>query len=339
MEKTEDVVIVGAGPAGANCALELAKKGIYPTVFDHSHPREKPCGGGISSLAIEKFPFLEHFPSKGGDSGDFKIISCTNSQVQIKETRKGFNISRRYLDEGILSMAVQNGAKLIQEKVLDIEKKNNLWQIKTNKRILATKILVGADGVNSIIRRKTVGSISKENLALTYGYFATGVEKEPPTVKFLAEFPGFIWIFPRDNHSSIGVGSELKYGNFLRKLLDDFIRSYCPQIKVVSRFAALLPCVSNPDFFKGPCAGEDWILVGDAAGHVDPITGEGILYALWSAKLAAEVINRKELSAYDKLWREAYGNDLKERCKLREAFFNPLAIELSIITRSLHSKF
>ena len=88
-----------------------------------------------------------------------------------------------------------------------------------------------------------------------------------------------------------------------------------------------------------PCAGEDWILVGDAAGHVDPITGAGILYALWSGELAAEVIKRKELTAYDKLWREAYGNDLRERCKQRDTFFNPFMIELSIITRSIHSRF
>ena len=135
----------------------------------------------------------------------------------VTGTQKVFNISRRYLDEGILNMAVQNGAKLIKEKVIDIEKKQNFWQIKTNTRSLATRILVGADGVNSLVRRKTIGAISKENLALTYGYFATGVEKEPSTVKFLAEIPGYIWIFPRDNHSSIGVGGELKYGNLLRR--------------------------------------------------------------------------------------------------------------------------
>ena len=59
MKYVEDVAIVGGGPAGAYCALTLAKKGIMPTIFDHSHPREKPCGGGISPPVLKKFPFLE----------------------------------------------------------------------------------------------------------------------------------------------------------------------------------------------------------------------------------------------------------------------------------------
>ncbi len=334
----DEVVIVGGGPAGAYCAFELARQGIYATVFDHSHPREKPCGGGISPSVIEKFPFVEQFLSKGGVSTDFKIISCTNREIVATGFKKGFNISRRCFDEEILNMAAQNGAKLIKEKVIGVQRKQNFWTIKTNKRLVRAKILVGADGVNSLIRRKTIGAIPKENLELTYGYIATGVEKTFSIVKYLDVIPGYIWIFPRHNHSSIGIGSELKYGKMLKKLLDDFIRSYSPHIKIISRFAAMLPSAQDPEFFMIPCAGEDWILVGDAAGHVDPISGEGILYALWSGKLAAEVIKKNNLKLYDNLWREQYGNHLRERCIQKDTFYNPLTIELSILLRSFHSK-
>jgi menaquinone-9 beta-reductase len=334
-----EVAIVGAGPAGANCALELAQRGIFATVFDHSHPREKPCGGGILPSVIEKFPFIEQFPSKGAISSDFKLILSKNKQVIITDPRKAFNISRRYLDEGILNMAAQNGANLIKEKVVAVQKKKNFWQIKTTKRLLSTRIIVGADGVNSLVRRKTVGPISRENLALTYGYFATGVEKEISTIKFLDTIPGIIWILPRDNHSSIGIGSELRYGSQIRKLLDDFIASYCPHVKVISKYAASLPSAKDPDFFLHPCAGKNWILVGDAAGHVDPITGGGILYALWSGKLAAEVIERNDLKSYDNLWRKEYGNYLVERCRQRDLFYNPFVRELSIALHSPNSRF
>ncbi len=336
MGQIEDVAIVGGGPAGAYCAFELARKGVYATLFDHSYPREKPCGGGISPSVIEKFPFVEKFPSRGGVSADFKIISCSNKQVVEKGSRITFNVSRRIFDQEILNMATQSGANLIEEKVLEVRRKKNSWKIKTEKRTLSSKILVGADGICSIVRRKTVGSIPRENLGLGYGYLVTGVEKEPNTIKYLDAIPGYIWIFPRDDCSSIGICCELRYGSMLKKLLDDFIRSYCPQIKVISEFAAMFPFAKDPSFFMLPCAGENWILVGDAAGHADPITGEGILYALWSGKLAAEAIERNDLKQYDRQWREEYGNYLVGRCKQKERFYTPLMIELLVMLSSFH---
>jgi len=331
MKQIEDVVIVGGGPAGAYCALELARKGVYPLVFDHSHPREKPCGGGISPPLIHKFPFVEKFRSSGFTFGEFKIISCTDIQVLTKSLENGFSISRRYFDEGILSMAIKKGARLIKEKVLDVQQKGNLWNIRTKERLLSTKILVGADGVNSVVRRAIIGPISKENLALTFGYIATSVEKEKAAIKFLGHIPGYIWVFPGNNYSNIGIGSELKYGCKLKSLLDAFISHYCPNISVISRYAAMLPSARNPDFFRCiPCAGDNWILIGDAAGHVDPISGGGILYALWGGKLAAEAIKENEPKSYDSAWRKEFGKNLEESCKNKDAFYDPLKSTMSL---------
>ncbi|MCW3997422.1 MAG: NAD(P)/FAD-dependent oxidoreductase [Candidatus Bathyarchaeota archaeon] len=324
MEQTENIVIVGGGPAGAYCALELSKHGVHPTIFDHSHPREKPCGGGISPIIIKKFPFLENFRSEGFTFPGFKLITCTNHQVSTNWYKNGFGISRRLLDEKILEMATKKGSKLIKEKVIKIQKKGNKWIIKTKKRVLLSKILVGADGVNSIVRLNTVGSISNENLALTYGYLATSNEKKRATIKYMGEIPGYIWVFPRKNCYSIGIGSELRYGGKLRILLDDFISQYCPNIKIFSKFAAMLPSANNPKFFSLPSSGKNWILIGDAAGHVDPISGGGILYALWGAKLAAKAIIKNDLQAYDKLWKKEYGNKLKTQSKKKDAFYDPV---------------
>jgi geranylgeranyl reductase family protein len=333
------VVIVGAGPAGAYCAFELAKKGIYATVFDHSHPREKPCGGGITPKAILKFPFLKQFLSKGGHPTSFKMMSCTNRAVVATEPEQGFNISRLCLDEDILDMALQSGAEIVKEKVIDIQRQENCWKIKTDKLLFTAGTLVGADGARSIVRRNAVGHISKENLNLTYGYIATNVGEQYSVIKFLDAIPGYIWIFPRSNHYSVGIGSKLKYGSMVKKILDDFLLWYCPHFKVRSVFAALLPSATDPDFFMLPCTGEDWILVGDAAGHVDPLTGEGILYALWSGKLAAEAIARNDLKSYDEAWRKAYGNDFMNRCKMKDTFYDPLAIELSLVAGCLNKTY
>lgn len=331
MKCVEKVIIVGGGPAGAYCALNLAKKGITPIILDHSHPREKPCGGGISPPVLKKFPFLEQFRSKGFTFRDVRIITCIDTHVVTKNLENGFCISRKILDQGILEMALQNGAKLISEKVLNIQKKGQIWYVETNKNIFSTKILVGADGVNSLVRRKTIGQISPKNLALTFGYLTDSLEKEDAIIKFLAEIPGYIWVFPGKSYSNIGIGSELKHGKILNKLLNSFLKLYFPKTKIISKYAAMLPSASDPNFFQIPCAGVNWILIGDAAGHVDPISGGGILFALWGGKLAADAIEKKNPKSFDKAWKKAYGIFFQERCKNKDAFYDPVKSTLSII--------
>jgi geranylgeranyl reductase family protein len=330
MKHVEDVVIVGGGPAGANCALDLTKYGIYPSLIDYSHPREKPCGGGISPQIIQKFPFVENFRTEGFSFDSYRIISCTNNQVISKERKNGFCISRRIFDQGILNIAIEKGTKLIREKVVDLDWKGNHWQIKTNRNILSSKIVVGADGVNSIVRHKTIGRISPENLALTFGYLASPPQENMASIKFLPEFPGYIWVFPNKTYSNLGIGSELKYGSLLKGRLDKFIANYCPTTKIISRYAAMVPSVKDPRFFSLPCAKEGWILIGDAAGHVDPISGGGIIYALWGGSLAAKAIKEKKPKSYDHLWREEYGKTLIERCKNKDTYYDPTQLEIKL---------
>jgi menaquinone-9 beta-reductase len=327
MKYDVEVAVVGGGPAGAYCALQLAQRGICATVFDASHPREKACGGGISAYTLEKFPFLERFRQYGGSPKSLKLISCTDRTLLV-ENDGGFNISRRILDQGILDLALNAGCKLVRERVLSVDKVADTWAITTSKRVLTAKIVVGADGVQSVVRAKTVGPISPQNLAITYGYLVTGVEQEPTTIKYLAEVPGYIWNFPRGDHSCIGVGSELQFGSQLKTLLDKFISTHYPRAKFLSKFAALIPAANTPAFFELPCVGPDWLLAGDAAGHVDPITGGGLLYALWSGKLAAEAIAKDDLTLYDRCWRDQYGSYLLHQCLQRKEFFYAPTVDL-----------
>jgi geranylgeranyl reductase family protein len=328
--KRVEVAIIGGGPAGASCAIELAKHGVYATIFDHSHPREKPCAGGISNQVIKKFPFLEPFRSIGFALSDFRIISYNDIQVMTKKHDYGFCISRMLFDQGILNIAIAKGAKLVTEKVLDVKKLRDGWKIRTNKECHFARIIVGADGVNSVVRKNTVSPISKENLGLTFGYRATSVEDAQPTIKFL-EIPGYIWVFPGNNYINIGLGSELNYGNKLKKLLDDFIHSYYSGIKIISNYAALIPSASNPEFFSLPCSGKDWALVGDAAGHVDPTTGGGIFYALSGGRLAALAIKENEVHSYDNMWRKEYSHALIQSAKKKEEIFDPVTSTILIL--------
>jgi geranylgeranyl reductase family protein len=332
MKTIVDVLIVGGGPAGAYCAFNLARKGIKPIILDQSHPREKPCGGGILPSVLKRFPFVEKFRSKGVTFGDLKIVTCTDIQIITKNLENGFCISRKCFDQGILNMAIQEGASIFPERVLDVKKCGKTWRVLTKENIYSTKVLVGADGVNSIVRRKTVGPISMENLALTFGYFTSNPEKYEATIKFLAEIPGYIWVFPGKGYLNIGIGSKIKHGKIFTNLLNAFIKINFPEIKIISKYAAMLPSASNSNFFKLPCTGANWILIGDAAGHVDPISGAGILYALWGGELAAQAIESKNLKSFDKKWKEAFGQILEDRCKNKETFYNPLGSTISVLS-------
>jgi len=339
MKEIEDVVIVGGGPAGAYCAYKLAKNGISPVIFDDSHPREKPCGGGLSPLVLEKYPFIKNVPSSGIFSARFKIISPSGKEAIAEGKRGSFNISRLQLDKYILDMAIKNGARLVEERVIEVKAEKRLWILKTKKRRLKARIIIGADGANSLVRNEILDPIPKKNLGICFGYYASGMEKEDSIIKYLKENALYIWIFPREDHSSIGIGSELEHSEHLKEILDNFISTYCPHVKIISEFGAVIPVITDPNFYKLPCAGENWILIGDAAGHVDPVTGEGILYAMWGGELAADSIKNGNPKEFDILWRKEYGYDLLEGCKMRDTFYNSFMIELSVILASRSKTF
>jgi geranylgeranyl reductase family protein len=326
-DSLKDIVIVGGGPAGSFCAYNLAKNGIYPIIFDDSHPREKPCGGGISSFALKKFPILHGVPKSKYYGNKIKLISPSGNEVDTYgET--GMNISRLHLDKYLLEKATKAGSILAREKVIAIEKNKDYWTVKTKKRKIKARFIIGADGVNSLIRKNVLGVIPKENLGLCFGYFVKG--RKPMLIKFVENIPGFIWSFPREDHTSIGIGSDLIHGNYLKKILNNFISSYFKEFKVISEWSAIIPTIKNSNFYKLPCTGKNWGLIGDAAGHVDSITGEGIMYALWDGELLSEAIKKDDITLFDKLWRNEYGYDLIEGSKLRKYIYNPYAIEISI---------
>ena len=324
------IIIVGGGPAGAFCAYNLAKNGIYPIIFDDSHPREKPCGGGISPFIQKKFPFINKIPIPVGSGKEIKIISPLNKEIIVKGKEKCIAISRLRFDKYILDMAIKMGAKHIEEKILDVKKRKNKWIIITKKRKIESEILIGADGVNSIVRKKILGSFKQSDLSLTFGYLVKGIENKPATIKFLKNRKNYIWFFPRDNHTSIGISSDFLNSKGLKEDLNNFIDERHLNVKIISEWANLIPIIRNLKTFEIPVAGDNWILIGDAAGHVDPVIGEGIPYALWSGELAAKAIIEGDPKEFDEMWRKEYGTKLIEGSKMRDMIYNKYFLEIII---------
>ena len=313
------VAIVGAGPAGSHCAYKLAENGICPSIFDYSHPREKPCGGLTSITAQEFFPFLKVLPIAHSERSTITIIT-PSGRKQIICFRKGkfIGFSRLKFDQYLLNKAINEGADLIEEKIIGVERKYGWWKVRTQKQSYATKTVVGADGVNSMVRRNIIGSLNKRDKGLCYGYFIKGLENENITIKFLPAKNGYIWVIPRGDDTSIGVGSaKIRTYHELKKEVDSFISKFCPQVEKISDWIAAIPNVKDVKTFRTPIAGSNWILIGDAAGHVNPISGSGIVYALLDGELAAELIGKNDIERFNKLWIETYGQTLLRAAILR----------------------
>ena len=334
----EDVAIVGGGPAGAYLGYRLAQNGIYATIYDDSHPREKPCGGGVTPFTLERFPLLKGVPSSYRFVHKMLFISPEGKEAMVSGLGI-MNVSREHLDKYLLQRAVDSGAKLIEERVTGIEKRADRWLIRTEKGEYRCRLVIGADGAHSVVRRVTVGPIPRENLAACIGYFASGVERDYSVIRFLKGCSGYAWIFPRETHSSIGVGTDTRHARKLTSYLNEFIEQYCPNIEKLSPFGAMMPATRDPKFYETPCSGKDWILIGDAAGHVDPILGEGIRYAIWGADLAAQAIIGDNPGRFDLLWREAYYPDFVAACGLFEFIYNPDMQELGVMLLSRSETF
>jgi geranylgeranyl reductase family protein len=323
--------ILGGGPAGAYCAYCLVKKDVYPVIFDHSHPREKACGGLITPLTQELFPFLNRLSIEHSIRNRISFISPNEKQIcfRLKKSKKFMGFSRLELDHYLVNMAIDKGAKLINEKVIALERKSNLWKVKTRKQSYMIKMLVGADGVNSLARKKIMGPLDKRDKGLCFGYYVKGIENEEITMKFLPQGEGYIWVVPRARQTSIGIGcADISDFHGRRMELDTFIAQHYPDVEKISRYAALIPNVKKVKTFNRPLAGDNWILIGDAAGHVNPLWGEGLLYAILDGELAAQAIAENKSRLFDTLWKKAYGRSLFASIKLRRWLRKKYILEL-----------
>ncbi len=325
-----NVAIIGAGPAGSYCAYKLAEQGIYPILFDHSHPREKPCGGLIPANAQEFFPFIKDISVEHSERNSMHLISPSGRKTIVR-FRKGMlrGFSRLKFDQYLLNMAMNKGSELIEEKVIGLEHKYGWWRVRTQRQSYDVKTLVGADGVNSLVRRNTIGSLNKADKVLCFGYFIKGLEKEDIIIKYLPKDRGYMWIIPRGETASIGAGSlGLFRPNELKNLVNMFISEHYPQAEKISEWAALVPNVRDVKTFHRPIAGPNIILIGDAAGHVSPISGSGIVYAMLDGELAAETISEGHPELFNERWIKTYGQWLLLETRLRDWVYKRPLLEL-----------
>jgi len=208
--------------------------------------------------------------------------------------------SRADLGRALLERALANDrVRHVRQRVTGLERSGDAWSLRTGSgEVFTADFVVGADGVQSTVRRQVVGPIPRQHLGLAVGYWVRGA---PDALVFqtYADMEGYLWSFPRVDHASVGICTRL--GEMptreLWERVDQFLTEVCPRAVKQGRYAALLPLACDAGLWDTPCAGPGWALLGDAAGHVHPLTGEGIAYALWSAALLAEALSRHSPSS------------------------------------------
>ena len=320
------IAIVGGSLAGAFLAHQLKDGEHQISIYDHRAPWEKPCGGLVNVQAFSQFPILGelrcpwHCPSK------LMFTPSSREGSFLLEPQSTWLVVSRYdLNRAILEAALQTPAvSLTSERVNDIylTTDGSRWLVRTARDCQQFDVVVGADGVNSVVRKKLMGPIPRDHLAVTVGYMVSHVPLDEILFQTYFDLMGFLWYFPRPDHVSVGIGTRVDAVpvSVLWHRLDGFLNKYYPQARKVQRWGALIPSVIKSDFWRHRCAGQNWALIGDAAGHVDPVTGIGITYALASADLVARAILCGDLESYDRAWRDQYGERLERYGGTMEGF-------------------
>jgi len=190
---------------------------------------------------------------------------------------------------------------------------------------------VGADGASGIVRGRVARALPSLEQSLGIGYYVDGFTSDEIILKFFDSLDGYLWIFPRPDHLAIGICGPTGAGNS-EKLLRDLTRFLVDLygVRVLGRirtYGARIPSLPSGSAMQESSVGEGWALLGDAAGLVDPLTREGIHYALASASFLADALSEGEPLGYPRRWNAVFGGELEWASAHKELFFSPRFIE------------
>lgn len=331
------VAIVGGGPAGATAAERLARSrpDLRVLVFEEKPGWEKPCGGGLPYKALRRYPFLLGAVVPRAVIRDAEFLAGNGDSARFALRRPLAIYSREVLNALLLERARGAGAEVFQDRVIGFERTELGWKLRTRHgdRTTCDHVVVAAGG-RTTLRRQLAGAFPPEDLLLTFGYFVPGCETLL-RVQFYEGFEGYAWAFPRTDHLSIGIAANARQATMadLKLRLHSFMERYGYERKAASIFSHVLPALRRKSWRKQKLAGSGWSLVGDAAGLADPITGEGIYFALRSGELLAEALADGVPDVYpSRVWRD-FGGKLAFGAALTHRFYRGAVLGQSSTTR------
>ena len=345
---TYDVVIVGAGPAGSFAGYNLAKRGLNVLIVERKKiPGDGYfCGEGISTSGLTEFIVPEQKWISTKIEGAI-FIAPSGRSFQTYHPDAGWILDRRKFDKDLFLLALNQGACFrLSTAVIGLSEWNGKYRevyLSNNEKIKAS-IVIGADGVDSLIGRWAgiPTRMAKGMYHSTYQYYMYLPEMQENMVifKFGEDIApgGYIWVFPKGkNTANVGIGIDTALTSKKPKYyLDKFVQSHLPNGKILYGNGAGVPTCNIKKRSE-----DGVILIGDAARVVDPISGGGISNALLTAKIASEVIwkkfdddkdfSRNSLKEYDRLWEKAWGKEMKWRIRAKDVFKKLKDTDLEIL--------
>ncbi|MFX1476151.1 MAG: geranylgeranyl reductase family protein [Promethearchaeota archaeon] len=326
-----DVIIVGAGPAGATTARICARRGLKVALVEkEALPRYKPCGGGVSQKALQLIPQV---PSQLVEQNvyAFRFVAPTLDSVEFRsDSLIGVTTFRDKFDKFLVDQAVAAGCDVINATVISVKPyQDSISCVLDDQTSHAGKLVVGADGANGVVARSVgiragwnrneIGICFEGELEVSRRDLETRVKPDTLELHFMRIPFGYGWVFPRRKSLAVGIGG----------LAEAFSQPYRAFQRFTAKIRHTLNIPTNITNIHGhiiPAGGirrkivtHRVILVGDAAGFVDPLTGEGIYYAMKSGQLAAKTclqafekkrFDSRFLQRYSSACYRSFGKDL-----------------------------
>ncbi|MGH9689866.1 MAG: NAD(P)/FAD-dependent oxidoreductase [Candidatus Acidiferrales bacterium] len=328
-----EISIVGGGPAGALCGERLASAGFRVTIFDERLAWEKPCGGGLTHKAIEAYPFLLNasYPKKIVRIAE--LISSRGHRARFEMSHPIVIYARQVLNGLLLDRAVAAGCQTICSRVTHVDTDGPQARLKASGEEYISDFVVLAAGARNQLLPETT-ALGPHDLEMTLGYFVP-TEEDIIKVKFLKQFEGYLWSFPRADHLSVGICAKLGQSSSqqLRRHLDAFVSEEKFPMENAQLYSHVLPSPQAQTIRGRRIAGRNWAMAGDAAACVDPVTGEGLFYALRSGDLLAQALIEDQLQAYPERLRTAFSADLEFAANIARKIFRGTFLGSAITTR------
>jgi geranylgeranyl reductase family protein len=293
--------IIGAGPAGAMAAVRLARAGATVTLFDPSHPREKPCGGGLTGRALALISDVIDIESLPAVVVQSTTVEGSERTARVRLIDRGATpdssllvLSRAVFDRALAGAAVEAGARLIPDRAVDVVRHRGRMTIRTDRGEYDTDQVLGADGANSVVRKRLARPFTRAELSVAAGFFVYGSTSSSITVRTTRGQPGYLWSFPRPDHLAVGIcaaAAQRATSGDLRAQSAAWIEQHGLQRHTrLVPYTWPIPSIGGQARADVTLGAPGWMLLGDAAGLVDPLTREGIYYALLSGQWAAEAL-------------------------------------------------